>query len=398
MTMKIIISWLFCLVTVFTYGQDFNMYVSGKKVNYKVSATKMLIKTEKMNATSIKKALTNTVAGSPKKIDSLFDGVFMVEMKNTGKGNMLELQRQWHSGEDILSASPVFLDEYGDEAGGYTNKVNVRLKSKDDYPVLQQCAEVYHIKDIKHDVSFNEFHYILTLPRNSGKNALDIANELHETGFFAYAIPELILFGRLGSNDTYFSNQWGLKNTGQSGGTAGIDIKAEQAWTITAGSSSRKIAIVDTGVDLNHPDLVNNLLPGYDAYSNTTNGAPVNAVGDFPHGTKCAGTAAAQGDNSKGIAGVAYNCKILPVTIGAITSGGYFDTEGSKIANGINWARKSGADVISMSFSCATHNKVIEAIDSAMTFGRSGKGCVLVACAQNQGQPSVTFSLQVMRM
>jgi subtilisin family serine protease len=369
------------------------MYVSGKKVSYKISTTKMMVKLEKTNATSMKNALTNTVAGSVRKVIPLSDGKFYVEMENTKKENLQELVRQWHSKEDVIYVSPVLLDEYGEEVGVYTNQVVVQLKSKGDYPVLQKCAEAYQIKEIKPD-EFDEIKYMLTLPSNTRKNASDIANELHETGFFEYAIPDLNLFGRLGTNDTYFSNQWGLKNTGQANGKPGIDIKAEAAWTITTGSSKRKIAIVDVGVDLNHPDLMNNLLQGYDAYSNSTNGAPVNTNGDFPHGTKCAGVAAAQGDNSKGIVGVAYNCKILPVTIGAITSGGYFDATGAKIADGISWARKKGADVISMSFSCSEYNEVKKALDTATIYGRNGKGCVLVACAHNQGNtadPAVRF-------
>ncbi|MDR0349802.1 MAG: S8 family serine peptidase [Tannerella sp.] len=388
---KIIISGLFCLATVYTFGQDFNIYVKNKKVSYKVSTTKMLVKPEKMDSTGIKNALTkNTVAGRLKKIDYLHNGIFLVEMENARKENMLELQRQWRSREDVLSASPVFLDTFGEDAGGYTDKVFVLLKSNDDYPVLQKCAGNYHIKDIKPN-KFNAVEYILTLPRNSQKNALEIANELHETGLFSYATPDLVIFGKLGSDDTYYPNQWGLNNTGQSGGTAGIDIKADKAWEITTGSSSRKIAILDMGVDLSHPDLVTNLLPGYDAYTHITNGAPANTNGDFPHGTKCAGVAAARGNNKKGIIGVAYGAKILPVTIGAISSGGYFNSTANAIAEAITWSRNQGADVISMSFGTTSSTNVIEALDSAITYGRNGKGCVLVACSHNQNQSSVTF-------
>jgi subtilisin family serine protease len=394
------------------------MYLQGKKVCYKVSATKILVKSEKMNAESIKKTLTNTVVGDLRKIESLSDGVFLIEMQHTGKENMLKLQRQLSAGEDVLSVSPVFLDEYGDEAGGYTNRITVRLKSKNDYPVLQKYAGAYRITDIK-PAEFDELKYRLTLPRNTQKNALEIANELYETGFFELASPVCVAFAKLGSNDTYFSKQWALNNPGQSIGTeshctinnnvleakAGVDIKAEAAWGIITGSSSRRIAILDVGVDLDHPDLVNsfvrvnNVVLGFDASGNNMNGAPVNTIGDFPHGTKCAGVVAAQGNNSKGIIGVAYGCKILPATIGAIRiptllNPGNLDTDGSKIESGIDWARNNGADVISMSFSCAQYDEVVTALNTAATSGRGGKGCVLVACAQNQGNtsnPSVRF-------
>jgi subtilisin family serine protease len=120
-------------------------------------------------------------------------------------------------------------------------------------------------------------------------------------------------------------------------------------------------------------------------------GAPTNLTeGDFPHGTKCAGVAAAQTSNSKGIAGVAYGCKILPVTAG---KSGYIYADAAE--EGINWAWHNGADVISMSYGGLTvYDHEALAIDSALTFGRNGKGCVLVACAQNQGDspnPAVRF-------
>jgi subtilisin family serine protease len=330
--------------------------------------------------------LLNPVVGKLENTYDLGDGLFLIEMKNTGKENTLELQRQFSSREDVIYTSPVF---GGVPGSGYTNEVIVMLKSKDDYPVLQKYAGVYRIKDIRTRKYLSPGTYILTLPHNPEKDAMQTALELHETGLFVYAEPNITHIFPFASNDTYFPNQWGLKNTGQSGGTAGIDINVEGAWAITTGSSSRKIAIIDTGVDLNHPDLVNNLLPGFDAFTNSSNGgAPTNTTeGDFPHGTKCAGVVAAQGNNSKGIIGVAYGCKILPVTAGA---SGYINTDAA--ADGINWAWHHGADVISMSYGdFLTPLTEALALDSAITYGRNGKGCVLVACAHNQGQTNVTY-------
>jgi hypothetical protein len=96
----------------------------------------------------------------------------------------------------------------------------LRLKSKDDYPVLQKSAEAYSVKDIKIN-EFDEFNYYLTLPPfsfviNKQKNALDIANELQETGFFEIAVPSL--FGelvRLGTSNTWL-DQRELRNENSS--------------------------------------------------------------------------------------------------------------------------------------------------------------------------------------
>jgi hypothetical protein len=199
MTMKkIIISCLFSIATVYTFGQEFCYYVFDEKICPDISTTQMLVKPETPDMNDLTDALQNTVAGSLKNIEPLSDGVFLVEMGNTSKENIIELIRQWHFREDVLSASPVFMDEYGEIAGGYTNKVVVWLKSNDDYPVLQQCAEAYHIIEIELN-EFDAVKYMLTLPRNSEKNSLEIANELYETGLFANTTPEFIIF-------VYFDN------------------------------------------------------------------------------------------------------------------------------------------------------------------------------------------------
>jgi hypothetical protein len=149
--------------------------------------------------------LQNTVAGSLRKIVPLDDREFYVEMENTRTENIQELIRQWHTKEDIIYVSPVYLDEYGEDTGWYTNEVVAKLKSKDDYSVLQKNAAAYHITEIRPD-EFEELKYILTLPLQSQKNALEIANELHETVFFEFAMPYLNFFGKLGippsSNET----------------------------------------------------------------------------------------------------------------------------------------------------------------------------------------------------
>ncbi|MGE5384024.1 MAG: S8 family peptidase [Omnitrophica WOR_2 bacterium] len=133
-------------------------------------------------------------------------------------------------------------------------------------------------------------------------------------------------------NDPSFNQQWAFKNTGQSGGAVGADIKATEAWGITTSGTTVLgdtivIAVVDGGVDLNHSDLNLkknwNEIPGngidddnngytddfdgWNAYSNTGNMVP------HDHGTHVAGIAAAKTNNATGVAGVSFNAKVLPV-------------------------------------------------------------------------------------
>ena len=217
MTMKkAIISWLFCLVTIYTCGQDFYLYYQGEKVCYKVSASKMLVKPERLDANDLKCALKNTVAGSIETIMPLSGGEFLVEMENTSMENMMKLIHQWHSRKNVIYASPVHVYEDGEAAGAYTNRLVVRLKSKGDYPVLQKCAGAYHITEIKNN-EYDRLKYMLTLPRNTQKNIVDISNEWYETGFFEFATPDFIIFaqsGDGGNNNPYLPDRRGQGDEG----------------------------------------------------------------------------------------------------------------------------------------------------------------------------------------
>ena len=381
---KIIFSLLLCFATVYLHGQDLYMYVGGQKQNYRISATKMLVKSKTLDSTGIKNEVQRKFSKKVRKIHDLNNRLFMADMENTSKENIIQMEKQWNTQEDVSYVSPVLLNEDGREIGGFTNQVIVRLLSLSDSTLLQKTVEAYQIKSIQPS-GFDDRTYLLTLDKGEEKNAMQIAGELHDTGLFEYAEPNLINFVELSTADTYYLQQWGLKNTGQFGGTSGVDIRAEQAWQITTGSSNTRIAILDMGVDLNHPDLVNNLLQGYDATGNNSAGAPI--APEDVHGTACAGIAAAQ-SNSIGIAGVAYGCRILPVRVGNGNT-----MESTAIAAGINWARQNNADVISMSFgSLVSDNVITTAINTAAYSGRSnGLGCVLVAAAGNDNSATVNF-------
>jgi hypothetical protein len=189
MMKKIIISWLFCLATVYLFGQDVCMYFRDEKICYEVSATRILVKSETLDIAGLENALQNPVAGHLKNIYDMGDNtVYVIEMEDTSKEDMWALHRQLSSMKDVIYTSPVF---GGHPGAGYTNDVLVVLKSEDDYPVLLEYAEIYSIKEIKPD-EFNGRHYKLTLPHNPEKDAMQTAIELYETGLFEYVDPNLI--------------------------------------------------------------------------------------------------------------------------------------------------------------------------------------------------------------
>ncbi len=192
-------------------------------------------------------------------------------------------------------------------------------------------------------------------------------------------------------SDTLFPSQWNLENNGQYGGTPGADIRALEAWEIESGSPSITIAIIDEGVDLNHPDLIGQIVPGYDAVGAVApppSGMPGNAASQDAHGTACAGIAAATGDNPLGIAGVCWNASIMPVRIGF----GNFWTQDDWVLDGITWATDMGADVLSNSWGGGPGSTIIQgAIQYANTVGRGGLGTPAVFSSGNGDINQVAF-------
>ena len=129
-------------------------------------------------------------------------------------------------------------------------------------------------------------------------------------------------------------------------------------------------------MDSEHPDLEDDLVSGYDSVDEDYTTDPYY---DWAHGTCCAGLAAASTNNNLGIAGVGYNCKIMPLQ----ASHDEDLSNSSNFAAAINWAWNHGADIISISAYTTTADAVNNAINSATSSGRSGKGCIVVNCAGN---------------
>lgn len=230
----------------------------------------------------------------------------------------------------------------GDEMAP-TNLIVVKLRSLFDMRRMLDDAAAHGLSLLKSDKYDDRLFVLKSAARNTA-GMLQVAKILFETGLYDFAEPNFVRQIRLYSNDPLFGDQWSLNNTGQGGGEPDADTDAVEAWSITRGHPSIRVAVVDEGVELTHPDLVDNLLPGYDASGNDTEGGPINGA---THGTNVAGIIGAVADNGIGIAGVAPKCSIVPVSTG-IAAVGWTDLEG---ADAINWAwDNGGADVINMSW------------------------------------------------
>jgi subtilisin family serine protease len=172
-----------------------------------------------------------------------------------------------------------------------------------------------------------------------------------------------------GPNDPLLDRQWGLSQ-----------IKAAGAWTRGALGAGTTIAIVDTGVDLNHPDLKDKLLPGVDMVTDET--CTPGAQDLNGHGTHVAGIAAASTNNGIGVAGTAPSASILPVRVLDSTGSG----TGEDISNGIKWAADHGAQVINLSLGNDVPLLDLTGIGPAVDYAWS-HGAVIVAAAGNSTLP-----------
>ncbi len=200
--------------------------------------------------------------------------------------------------------------------------------------------------------------------------------------------------------DPLFPAQWHLENTGQGGGVPGADVRAQGAWTITEGSPSIVVAIIDAdGVQINHEDLRENkfINPGEsgakadNGADDDGNGFPDDVSGwnfdtdtgnpatDRPHGTAAAGVAVARAKNGRGVRGVAPNCKLLAIKTGRTDQDD---------ADAFRYAALMKADVISCSWGYPIGTEATQLVEEAIAdvarTGRGGKGCPIFFALSNQ--------------
>lgn len=198
-------------------------------------------------------------------------------------------------------------------------------------------------------------------------------------------------------DDPLFGEQWALNNAGQNGGKVDAHLDALKAWATTSGSSDVVVAVLDSGVDYTHPDLIGNMwmrpdsIPAYkdDELGNVNDLRGFNAadnrsdpMDDNGHGTHCAGIIGAEGNNNEGIAGINWNVQIMPLKF--LGRGGFGTTKDAIEA--INYAidrKHNGVNirVINASWGSTSKSKALE--DTIRAAGE--EGILFVAAAGNNG-------------
>jgi hypothetical protein len=213
----------------------------------------------------------------------------------------------------------------------------------------------------------------LRLPAPKQSDALDIAGQLSGLAGVTEVHPDwmqLISALAITPDDPLFSQEWDM-----------TQIDAPQGWSLSEGSASVVIAIVDTGCDLGHEDLSGKYVPVAQRRDVVAGTSTPND--DFGHGTCCASIAAAATSNGLGAAGVGWGCEIMPIRM---LQNAIINSEADIVA-AINWAAGNGANVVSMSwYWTGTTSNADTAFAAAAT-----AGLVLCAASGNFDSPTITY-------
>lgn len=199
------------------------------------------------------------------------------------------------------------------------------------------------------------------------KAVSSLAGELRASGFSKYIEPNIVFTVDSSPNDAYWSSQWGPKK-----------IQADYAWDTTFGNHSVLVAVIDTGIDYNHPDLQGNYVSlGYDWINNDADPRD-----DYGHGTHCAGIIAATTNNLIGVAGLAQVRIMAEKALGADGSG-----RSTNLAKAIKHAVDQGAQIISNSWGSNESSSVIY---DAITYAYEHE-VLVIAAAGNTGENELQF-------
>jgi subtilisin family serine protease len=222
--------------------------------------------------------------------------------------------------------------------------------------------------------------------------ALDAGKRARKAVF--YAESDDVVTTNVVPNDPSFSQLWGLRNTGQSGGVAGVDIRATNAWETDGdtGSLNVKVGVIDTGIDHTHPDLADNIwvnpneiagngidddgngyiddVRGWNFYNDTNNAMDLGG-----HGTHVAGTIGGRGNNGVGVAGVCWRVSLVPLKFLGPNGGTTSDA-----VEAVAYATSIGVHLTNNSWGGGGYSQALkDVIDAAHT-----AGILFVAAAGNE--------------
>ena len=384
-----------------SYGVDGFYRIDGRKVHLVPSLEKIAFRSQSGKSVSIMSSLNEI--GQP-------EGAFVVDreipefgitvLRTSGVESVNEINSsisRFNELPGVESAVPVYINAESGLEQIPTEQFIAKIAegtSPEKLNALNQANGVTFIRSIKG----TKDQFILEIPGCTPEQLLATCETYYQDAAIEWAEPDFVgQIDNLGytPNDPLFDEQWYLKI-----------MSVPQAWDVTTGSDQIIIAVLDVGFDLQHEDLKDSLpsnsgeiadngidddgngyiddVNGWDFYNDDNDPTP--DTDEDNHGTSVAGLAVAKGDNNLGIAGCAFNCKLMPVVV--CKNDNFVQSqmiEGIYYAAGFTSDRENwrGADVISMSFGITESSGINEAITAAANQGRDGKGCPIFCSSGN---------------
>lgn len=321
---------------------------------------------------------------------------------------------------DIKDLVPVMVDQEGYIRYFMPDEFTVKFSKDLSKSEMKAIISSFDCDIVKEQWTYG--YYTLAVPE--GKDPFEMVRTF-------MALPEVV-FSELSfigfddhcfdPDDTFYPQQWPLHNTGSTGGSPDADIDAREAWDIEAGIADVLVVIIDTGVDYGHQDLYQNIaqnlgedadgdghtlefiggdwvldpgdlddddddgnglnddLIGWDFYFDDNDPYPSNA-----HGTSCAGIAAAVTNNTEGVAGIAHNCRVMPLRIN-LWSG-----MNQNRADAINYAATFTSQYSGVVLSCSWGaSGDITAIHDAMVNAKN-EGAVICFASGNDNATPISY-------
>jgi len=313
---------------------------------------------------------------------------YLLELTPEQEVNPSDLSRELMALDGVRIAGPLYRRSLskGAPTRAITPRLLLQLRGAEDEQEMRRLSRSLGL-EIRGQRGLAPNQWLLELPRGARIDPIEAAMALHASPATRWAQVDWLRQreAREVPVDPEFVNQWHHYNEGQAGGTAGNDLKSTDAWDVSTGDSNVIIAILDSGIDPDHPDLVDDLVPGYDFIDGDEDPESADS-----HGTKGAGAAAAPA-NGIGVVGSCPGCRIMPIRMLGVGDAGEADAH--------DFATKGGAWVINNSWGpidgTGTPSEippvVAAAVDYATTQGRNGRGIAIFWAAGN-GHPEDTCS------